>query len=160
MFDERATAARQMSVCAPSAATQRVGGTLAELIVVLTIMSIVLGYAVVRIAAAADRTAVRAAVADVVTTFATARESAIMRRAPVAVLIDTAASRLRLASGDSLLGSRDFGAIYGVRLRSSRDSMAYDARGAGIGAANLSLVAQRRGAAETVFVSRLGRVRH
>jgi hypothetical protein len=54
---------------------------------------------------------------------------------------------------------RDLRSVFGVRLSASRDSMAYDARGLGLGAANLSLVIRRGAAAETVFVSRLGRVR-
>jgi hypothetical protein len=50
-------------------------------------------------------------------------------------------------------------ALYGVRVTASRDSMAYDARGLGYGAANLSVVVHRGRVAETVYVSRLGRVR-
>lgn len=143
-----------------SARTQPHGVTLAELLAALAIAGIVLGYATLRIGQAADRAAVRAAIAEAVTTFGAARQAAIMRRAPVAVLIDTAASRLVLAADGTRLMSRNLGSEYGVRLGSSRDSMAYDARGTGIGAANLNLVARRGQAAETAFVSRLGRVRH
>jgi hypothetical protein len=46
-----------------------------------------------------------------------------------------------------------------VRLSTSRDSIAFDVRGLGYGAANLTLVARRGSAAETLVVSRLGRVR-
>jgi Tfp pilus assembly protein FimT len=142
------------------AATQRVGITLAEMLVVLTIVGIVIGYAALKIGAAADRAAARAAIAETITTFEAARQSAIMRRAPVAVLIDTAATKVRVATDGALLSSRDLAAEFGVHLTSSRDSMAYDARGLGIGAANLRLVARRGREAETLFVSRLGRVRH
>jgi hypothetical protein len=38
--------------------------------------------------------------------------------------------------------------------------MAFDARGLGVGAANLSLVARRGRFADTLFVSRLGRLRY
>jgi hypothetical protein len=37
--------------------------------------------------------------------------------------------------------------------------MAFDARGIGIGVANLSMVVRRGAATDTLFVSRLGRVR-
>lgn len=142
------------------AAARRPGVTLMELLVVLTIMGIVLGYAALKIGDAADRTAVKAAAAEAITIFGAAREDAIMRRVPVAVLIDTASSKLALFSDGARTMARDLGAQYGVRLGASRDSMAYDARGSGIGAANLSLVLRRGKAAETVYVSRLGRVRH
>lgn len=142
------------------AATQRAGVTLIELLAVLTIMAIVLGYAALRIGDAAERTAVHGAVAEAITTFNAARHEAVMRRAPIAVSIDTATGSMSVVAEGALLMRRDVGASYGVRLGSSRDSMAYDARGAGVGVANLSLVIRRGRAAETVFVSRLGRVRH
>jgi prepilin-type N-terminal cleavage/methylation domain-containing protein len=136
------------------------GFTLIEMLVVLAIVSIVLGYVGLRIGAAADRTAVRAAAAEAVTTFNAARQRAIERREPVAVAIDTVASRLAISAGAEPILSRNLWAAYTVRLVASRDSMAYDARGIGIGLANLSLIVRRGRAAETVFVSRLGRVRH
>ena len=140
--------------------TRRLGTTLVEMLVVLALMAIILGYATLRLADAADRTAVNAAVAEATTTFTAAREAAIMRRAPVAVLIDTVGSRLRIAADTSVLMLRDLAAEYGVRLGSTRDSMAYDARGTGAGAANLSLLVRRGRITDTIFVSRLGRVRH
>ena len=141
-------------------ATQHVGATLAELLVVMAIMAIVLAYATLRLAQAADRTAVRSAAAEATTAFNGARQAAITRRGSVAVLIDTISLRLQIVADTEVLSSRDLGTEYGIRLGSSRDSMAYDAHGVGLGAANLSLVVRRGRAAETVFVSRLGRVRH
>jgi hypothetical protein len=47
-----------------------------------------------------------------------------------------------------------------VSLSTSRDSLAFDVRGLGYGAANLTLVARRGAAADTLVVSRLGRVRY
>jgi hypothetical protein len=46
-----------------------------------------------------------------------------------------------------------------VRLAATRDSMAYLPLGLGYGAANLRAVLTRGRASDTVFVSRLGRVR-
>jgi hypothetical protein len=60
----------------------------------------------------------------------------------------------------SVLLRRDLAGAYGVRISASRDSMAFDARGLGLGAADLSLVARRGRAADTLFLSRLGRIRY
>jgi hypothetical protein len=46
-----------------------------------------------------------------------------------------------------------------VELRATRDSLAYDPYGMGRGASNLSIVIRKGAAVETVFVSRLGRIR-
>ncbi|HKN64923.1 MAG TPA: prepilin-type N-terminal cleavage/methylation domain-containing protein [Gemmatimonadaceae bacterium] len=136
----------------------RTGFTLPELLVVLLLLSIVLGFAFVRLGAAADRAAVRAAVSDAGSVFVRARSAAIYRRAPVAVHIDTVAALLFTRSDSLLLQRRDLRAL-GVHISASRDSMAYDAHGLGVGAANLSLVVRRGRAADTLFLSRLGRVR-
>jgi hypothetical protein len=47
-----------------------------------------------------------------------------------------------------------------VVLSASRARVVYSASGFGYGAANLSVVVRRNSAVDTVFVSRLGRVRH
>jgi prepilin-type N-terminal cleavage/methylation domain-containing protein len=145
---------------APSVRTApRSAFTLLELIVVLTLLSILLGLSLPRIASAADRAAVRAATREAAGVFASARAAAIYRREPVAVAIDTVMGAVFSRMDSVALLRRDLRSVFGVRLSASRDSMAYDARGLGLGAANLMLVIRRGAAAETVFVSRLGRVR-
>jgi prepilin-type N-terminal cleavage/methylation domain-containing protein len=139
--------------------TRRAGYTLLELIVVLVISAILLGLAAVRATEAADRSAVHAAAGDVAAVMTTARSLAIYRRAPVAVAIDTLAGALVVRQDTSLLFRRDLRSSYGVGVVASRDSTAFDARGLGVGAANLSLVLRRGAAVDTVFLSRLGRVR-
>jgi prepilin-type N-terminal cleavage/methylation domain-containing protein len=139
--------------------TQRAGYTLVELIVVLVIAAILLGLAAVRATEAADRSAVHAAAGEVVAVMTTARSLAIYRRAPVAVAIDTLSAALLVRHDTSLLFRRDLRSSYGVGLVASRESTAFDARGLGVGAANLSLVVRRGAAVDTVFLSRLGRVR-
>jgi Tfp pilus assembly protein FimT len=128
--------------------------------VVLVLLGLLLGLAIPRLGAAANRAAVRSAADDLASTFAAARQHAIHRRGAVAVEIDTAAGCVSVRSGEESLARRDLRGMYSVRLAATRDSMAYDARGLGIGAANLSVVLRRGGAVETLFVSRLGRVRH
>jgi prepilin-type N-terminal cleavage/methylation domain-containing protein len=135
------------------------GFTLPELLVVLLLVSIVLGFAFVRLGAAADGTAVRAAVSEAASVFIAARNTAIYRRASVAVRIDTLYGTLVTRADTLVLRRRDLRA-FGVHLSASRDSMAFDGRGLGVGAANLSLVVRRGKVADTLFLSRLGRVRY
>ena len=139
--------------------TRAAGFTLPELLVVLLLVSIVLGFAFVRLGAAADGAAVRAAVSEAASVFVAARNAAIYRRAPVAVRIDTLYGTLVTGADTLVLRRRDL-RTFGVRLSASRDSMAFDGRGLGVGAANLSLIVRRGRAVDTLFLSRLGRVRY
>jgi len=140
--------------------TRRRAFTLAEMLVVLVVLGLLLGLAILRIGAAADRAAVHSATVEAAAIFASARHAAIYRRAAVAVLIDTVRGTVSSRSDSELLARRDLVQSYRVRLTVTRDSMAFDARGLGIGAANLSLIAQRGRFADTLFVSRFGRLRY
>ena len=140
--------------------TRRAAFTLPEVLVVLIIMSILLTLAAVRIGVAADRSAVRAAVADAAAVFSAARHAAILRRMAVAVRIDSLNGTVEARADTALIVRRQLSHDYGVRIVASRDTMAFDSRGLGIGAANLSLVARRGRATDTLFLSRLGRVRY
>ena len=71
----------------------------------------------------------------------------------------TATATLAVHRGPDTLLARALGRLHGVRLSATRDSTAYAGDGLGYGAANLRLVVRRGAAAETVTVSRLGRVR-
>ena len=135
------------------------GFTLIESLVVLVIVGALLALMVSRFAGYADRHAVRGAMAEAEAMFASGRELALSRRSEVAIVIDTARGVLYAMDRGALLLDRDLRPIYGVRLTATRDSMAYDARGFGHGTANLRLVARRGAASDTLFVSRLGRVR-
>jgi prepilin-type N-terminal cleavage/methylation domain-containing protein len=139
--------------------TRALAFTLPEVLVVVLIMALLVGLAIPSLAGAADRAAVHSAAAELATTFAAARQLAIQRRASVGVEIDTTRGSVRVRMGEALLVSRNLHRSYAVHLEATRDSMAYDARGLGIGAANLSVVVKRGRRADTLFVSRLGRVR-
>lgn len=132
--------------------------TLAELLLALAIAGVLLALALPPIAAAGDRAAVRAAARDIESAFAAARVEALARRSPVWVVLDSGARTLTLR-GPGGTRVRALGSIYGVALRATRDSMSYDGRGLGWGAANLTVVVARGRARDTVVVSRLGRVR-
>ncbi|HEY6220446.1 MAG TPA: hypothetical protein VIV65_10340 [Gemmatimonadaceae bacterium] len=139
---------------------QRSATTLAEMCLVLAIFAALMAIAIPRVRAAVDRAAARGAIRDAGSQFAFARRAALTRRALVAVAIDTGRGLIVVRCGTSTLAARGIASAYGVRLSSTRDSMSYDPGGLGYGAANLSLIARRGAAAETLLVSRLGRVRH
>jgi Tfp pilus assembly protein FimT len=135
------------------------GYSLAEVVVVVTLIGLMVLLAVPRFVAMRDAAAVRAAAAETARTFASARELAVVRRSAVAVVIDAGRGTLELRSRGRVLARRDLGGAYRVVLATNRDSMVYDARGLGFGVSNLSLVLHRGQAADTFVVSRLGRTR-
>lgn len=133
--------------------------TLVELLLMLAVMGTMLALALPPVTAALDGAAVRAASRDVETLFASAREQALARDAVVWVVFDSAAATARVRIPGWGTRTRAVGSMYGVALRSTRDSMSYDGRGLGRGAANLTVVLTRGRARTTLVVSRLGRVR-
>jgi Tfp pilus assembly protein FimT len=137
----------------------RVGTSIAELVAVLVLTAIILGIAIPRLRHAAERAAVRGAVADIVTTLSTARQLAVSHGGGVSVSIDAGAGTIRVLRDGNVIVTRALGRAFGVTIRSSRDSLAYDGRGLGSGAANVTFVVLRGSTADTVVVSRLGRVR-
>lgn len=143
----------------PCALHFRRGTTVTELLVVVIVIAALAGMAMPRLRDAADRFAARAAAREAASLFSFARRSAITRRAPVGVIIDTAVGAVIVRIGPFELARQGLRERYGVKLTSSRDSMSYDPRGLGYGAANLTVVARRGRGAETLFVSRLGRTR-
>lgn len=135
------------------------GFTLLELLVVVTMVGILLAIAVPRTRAELDRTVVRSAALDVRTTLGLARTLALSSHAIVTVDVDAARGMLRIRRGSEVITRRGVGSAHGVRLTATRDSLAYDSYGMGRGASNLSILVRKGVAAETVFVSRLGRIR-
>lgn len=130
-----------------------------ELAVVVVIVVTLSAIALPRFQAAADRFAARAAIQETASLFSLARRLATSRRAVVGVVMDTTSASVIVRIGGTELARRSLRERYGVQMTSSRDSMSYDPRGLGYGAANLTIVAKRARGAETLFVSRLGRVR-
>jgi Tfp pilus assembly protein FimT len=135
------------------------GTTLVELVVALTVAAVLAAVAVRAAGYARDGAAVRAAGAELRGAFGAARALAVRRAARTAVRIDAAAGLVRVHAGGDTLRRLALAARYGVRLVATRDSMAYAPPGLGVGAANLRVIVMRGRAADTVTVSRLGRVR-
>ncbi|HET7189676.1 MAG TPA: GspH/FimT family pseudopilin [Gemmatimonadaceae bacterium] len=137
----------------------RRGYTLAELAIVVAIMGLATVAGVRGLTAHLDRLAVRNAVDEAAGALARARDEALALHALVSVRIDTADATITLRTGARRLARYAIGHEHGVTLTTTRDSISFDVRGLGFGAANLTLVARRGSAADTLVVSRLGRVR-
>jgi prepilin-type N-terminal cleavage/methylation domain-containing protein len=137
----------------------RRGTTLPELILVVTIVGILGTIAIPRTVRWRDRMSVRAAALETVATFALARRWSLSRSSRTAITFDTVAATLTVRSFADTIARRDLASSHGVTLSASRDSMAYAPNGLGYGASNLTIVLRRGAAAESIFVSRLGRVR-
>jgi Tfp pilus assembly protein FimT len=138
---------------------RRTGATLVEQTVVLAVLGVLSAIAFRGISTLLDGLAVRAAAREVRDVFASAREHAVASGARTAVQIDPALAELVAHAGADTVTARSVGQLHGVTLQTSRDSMAYSPSGLGYGASNLSIILVRQTSAETVTVSRLGRVR-
>lgn len=137
----------------------RRGITLLETTIVLALIGIVTTIATTRAAHMLDALRVRSAVTDIVTAFSIARNAAIARATYTRVVIDTAGT-VTVASGADTLLHRPVAALHDVRLEVTRSAVVYAPNGLGYGAANTRLIVRNGRAADTIFTSRLGRVRH
>ena len=138
---------------------RRPGFTLFELLVVLTITGILLALAVPRFAVASDQAAVRAALGDLAAAFSAARQTAILRRAPVTITLDTTDGTVEVRASGRLVLRRAITGVFGVGLSSNRDTAVYDPRGLGHGLSNLTVTVTRGQIVDTLTMSRLGRVK-
>lgn len=104
-----------------------------------------------------DRLAVRQATATLSSSFAGARRAAIRYGAATIHITSTGA---RITTRDSTLIAHDFLRTYRVTMRTTTNAMSFGPTGLGRGIANGTIILERNRAADTVVVSRLGRVRH
>ena len=135
------------------------GFSLPELVLALVIAGVATAIAVRPLRSYLDRSATRAAILQASLAVGRARDEALARHALVTLRVDTLLGTIALASAGERLAMQAPGHEHGVRLSVTRDSIAFDVRGLGYGAANLTLVARRGAAADTLVVSRLGRTR-
>jgi len=140
--------------------TRRHAFSLFEVVIVICVIGVLMTIVMPAGARLIDRIQVRGAVFDIESAFSSARHIAIARMSQPTVEIDTAADAVYVTLGDDTLRKRKVGAEHGVQLYTTRARMTYSATGLGYGAANLSVVVRRNSAVDTVFVSRLGRLRH
>jgi Tfp pilus assembly protein PilE len=140
--------------------TVRPAFTVVELTIMMCIVALLSAIAVPSAGKLLDRVHVRGAVLEIESAFASARHIAIARSELTTVAIDTVAAVLTVRVADDTARSVRVGTDYDVKLSATRLEMSYSPTGMGYGAANLSVVARRNEAVDTVFVSRLGRLRH
>ena len=138
----------------------RRGSTIIELAVTLGILSILLAIAIPRMGEILDRVKVRSAAVEIESLFSAARHIAIARATQATVEIDPVAQSINISVGSDTVRKRKIGAAHDVQISATRALMSYAPTGMGYGAANLSVVVRRNSSVDTVFVSRLGRVRY
>lgn len=131
-----------------------------ELTIALVITAILSAIALPKAAGFVDAMEVRGAVTEIEALFSVARHVAIARAVQASLDIDPARGVVSVRVGADTVRKRELEAAHGVRLQSTRASITYSQTGIGYGAGNLSLIVARNLAADTIFVSRLGRVRH
>ena len=134
--------------------------TIIELTVTICVLSILSAVAIPWVGDILDRVSVRSAATEIGSLFGAARHIAIARAAHATVEIDTAGRVIAVSVGSDTVRKREIGTAHDVLMSATRTRMSYSATGMGYGAANLSVVVRRNRAVDTVFVSRLGRVRH
>ena len=126
----------------------------------MAVAAILCGVALPAVVGVVDRIVVRSAVDAISSACALARGVAIMRGASAVVTIDTVAVAVRVTVGGELILDRPLDPGGALRLHVTRDRVTYAPTGLGYGASNTRVLASRRDAADTLFASRLGRVRH
>jgi Tfp pilus assembly protein FimT len=122
-------------------------------------MAILAAIAIPRAGSLLDGIHVQGAATELESLFHTARQSAILRSANATLGIDTISGVITISVGNDTIKRREVGTIHGVQLSATRTSSTYSPVGLGYGAANLTLVVSRGVKAETLTVSRLGRVK-
>lgn len=135
------------------------GLTLPELALVLSLVGLVSAIAAPRFHHLRHRLAVEGAASVVMRALIDARHVAARRGERAAVHVDVASGTVTVAAGADTLDVHHLHAVFGVTLAATRDSIAWAPSGLGYGAANASFVLSRGSAAETISVSRAGRVR-
>jgi prepilin-type N-terminal cleavage/methylation domain-containing protein len=138
----------------------RAAFTVIELTITLGIASILSAIAYPRVGRVIDSIRVNGAVVEIASFFNAARHLAIARSTRTTVEIDAARGTMLVLAGEDTIRKREIGQAHDVAIATTRPRMSYAPTGLGYGAANLSVVVRRNSSVDTVFVSRLGRLRH
>lgn len=149
-----------MTITEKDLSRSRRGVTIIEVVVVLAIASVLFTIVMPRAWSFVDRIEVRGAVTEIESLFSLARHVAIARGEQVTLDMDAANRAISIRAGPELIRMREVGKAHGVVLSTNRTSITYSPIGVGYGANNFTLVVSRNRAADTIVVSRLGRVRH
>lgn len=141
-------------------ARRRRGFSLFELMVVVAILAFLASVSAPRASRLLDRLGVRGGTHDVLLALATARSAATHRGDYAAFLADSATGELLVVCGRDTLFRRNVAQARRVTLSVTRDSITFAPTGIGWGAANTTVIVSRGAVADTIVVSRMGRVRH
>jgi Tfp pilus assembly protein FimT len=123
------------------------------------VLAVLYAIAIPRFTDLLDSIQVRGAAAEIQSLFGVARHTAISRSTLASVDVDPARRIVSITVNGDTTRVHDLGQEHGVQMSATRIHMSYAPTGMGYGAANLSLIVRRNAAVDTVFVSRLGRVR-
>ena len=137
----------------------RSGFTLVEIILVAAVAGMLVGLAMVPARRAMDRASVRAASDELMAALAIARQLAITRSDYLTATLDTVAGTITLESRGDTAYRRRVESLHAVTLSATRPTIRFAPNGLGYGVSNLRIIARRRSAADTIFVSRTGRAR-
>jgi prepilin-type N-terminal cleavage/methylation domain-containing protein len=135
------------------------GFTIIEVVIVMTIAGLLSAITISRAGGFIDRIEVHGASMEAESMFSRARHIAIAHAAPTILDIDPVTSTLSIRGQAEVLSTRDLRAAHGVNVDTNRTSITYSPIGVGYGAANFTMVLSRGRAADTLYISRLGRVR-
>lgn len=133
--------------------------TLIEIVVVVSLMAFCTAMAIPRFSAFQHRLAARGAASLLTRALLDARHLAWRLGTRTAVRVDTATAAVTVQDARGQIARHDLQALFGVTVSATRDSVAYLPDGLGYGASNARFIVARATAAETVTVSRIGRVR-
>jgi len=138
------------------------GFTLLELIVVVAIATLLLAFWIPRAGRLMDWLATERAVRDVTTALAVGRNGAVMQSTRARIVIDTDTLRIDRwgAQGWEPWWRTPGPTNYGVSLEVSNPVVTFGPTGLGWGVSNTTIVLRRGSQAETITLSRVGRVKH
>ncbi len=138
----------------------KAGFTLVEVVIVLVIVGILTALGTPRLGKALDQLAVARSVHETVGFYRSARFAAIVRGKRVRIEFGRD-SLVAVIEGrpDTVFMRRAGPAVFGVSLTVSRPTIRISVTGLGYGAANTKLVFRRGSAADSLAISRIGRIR-
>ncbi len=138
----------------------RRGVTLAELFTVLTLIGLILGIALPPLAHTLDRIAVDEAIDRYAALHETTRQLAIVRADLARIEIDTAQRTAALSvRGVPMWDTIDVRTLGDAEIATSQPAVTFSPIGYGWGLSNTTIIARRGGVAETVTISRTGRLK-
>lgn len=133
--------------------------TLWELLASLTILSTIIAIATPPITHARDRATVRAAATTLRATLSSARNAALTRGAAALAIVDATIPAITVVVNRDTVLRHFLTGDFRSRLSASRDTIRFGPTGRAFGVSNSTLILRTGSAAETVTVSRVGRVR-